>query len=93
MLLRIIFFDLEATSSVYLGDCQYTSKSDFVPSSIYSNIDLLLQIIKPRKESPAISNLQRQIPSAVTVKVHIIKPTTCPSSVKTKNCLPKKKGY
>jgi len=57
MLLRITLFDLEALSSVYLGDCQYTSKSDFVPSSIYSNTDLLLQVVNPRKECPTISNL------------------------------------
>lgn len=57
MLLRIILFDLEVTSMVYLGDYQYTSKSDIVPNSIYSNIDLLLQLINPRKECPAISNL------------------------------------
>lgn len=44
---------------VYLGDYQYTSNSDIVPSSIYSNIDLLLQLINPRKECPAISNLWR----------------------------------
>lgn len=57
MLLKIILFDLEATSSVYLCDYQYTSKSDPVPSSIYSNIDLLLQLINPRKECPTINNL------------------------------------
>lgn len=57
MLLRIVLFDLEATYSVFLGDYQYNSKSDFVPSSIYSNIDSLQQLINPAKECPAISNL------------------------------------
>lgn len=57
MLLRIILFDLEAASSVYLGDYQYTSKSDPVPSSINSKIDVLLQLINPRKECPTNNNL------------------------------------
>lgn len=56
-LLRIVLFDLEATYSVFLGDYQYNSKSDFVPSSIYISIDLLLQLINPTKECPAIHNL------------------------------------
>jgi len=55
--LRIIFFDLEATFMVFLGDHLYTTKSDFVPSSIYSNINLLLQLINPGKDCPVISNL------------------------------------
>lgn len=57
MLLRIILFDLQVVSSVYLGDYQCTSKSDFVLSSIYSITDLLLQLIYPRKECLTISNL------------------------------------